>query len=80
MAFADKIKAGYLTGVSGLAARQLVEGRRYYIPRMPRGTQKESPAMVLWAEVIELIEAEGWILHTWALDAGDALPLFTRSE
>ena len=67
------------------AARAVQEGRTVFAPMLntPMTHHTMSGAVAGWAEMIEAIEAEGWVLTNWSVAADDkgrpqAYPLFRR--
>ncbi len=67
------------------AARAAAEGRTVFAPMLntPVTHHTMSGSVAGWAEMIESIEAEGWVLDQWSVAADDkgrpqAYPLFRR--
>jgi hypothetical protein len=67
------------------AQRALAEGRRYYTPRLntPMTHGGISGSIPGWAEMIEAVEACGWVLAEWSVACDEkgrpeAYPLFRR--
>jgi hypothetical protein len=66
------------------ARRAYAEGRRVFAARLnsPNRLDPTSGSVGDWAEMIEAVEAEGWVLSDWAVGDGSkglsAYPLFRR--
>jgi hypothetical protein len=67
------------------AKRAVEEGRTVFAPRLnsPMTSSGFSGSISGWAEMIEAIEAEGWVLAHWAVSDDEkhrpgAYPLFRR--
>ena len=68
------------------AARAVEEGRTVFVPMLntPATQPKISSSVSGWAEMIEAVEGEGWVLTHWAATTDaqrrpQAYPLFRRS-
>jgi len=68
------------------ADRAVAEGRTIFAPRIntPSSSSGLSGSISGWAEMIEAIEARGWVLVHWAVahdtkDRPGAYPLFRRA-
>jgi hypothetical protein len=83
MGFLKQAKANVVAQDAERAAR---EGRTVFTPRLntPMTHHGMSGVVPDWAEMIEAIEAHGWVLHSWSVgtdskDRPEAYPLFRRA-
>jgi hypothetical protein len=79
------IKDGKINALVSEAQRAIVEGRTVFTPRLNTPTMSSgvSGSVSGWAEMIEAVEACGWVLSDWTVTNDEkhrpgAYPLFRR--
>lgn len=79
------IKDQKVENVTTEARRAADEGRMFFTPMLntPLTQHKLSGSVSGWAEMVEAIEQQGWVLVSWAVandskDRPQAYPLFRR--
>ena len=79
------VKDQKIDAVTAEARRATEEGRTFFTPMLntPLTQHKMSGSVSGWAEMIEAIEQQGWVLVDWAVandskDRPQAYPLFRR--